>query len=155
VGSRPYRYKGGRKAALKRSRLKHRDKIKARRRQYYLDNAESIRNKARDYRKQNLRRIVERNRPYLAEYRKRLRAEMIAAYGGACVCCGESTPQFLQLDHIYNDGASERRTERACAHPFWARLKKRGWPKDRYQLLCANCNFGKLINGGTCPHKSK
>lgn len=25
---------------------------------------------------------------------------------------------------------------------------------DRLQLLCANCNFGKLMNGGTCPHKA-
>lgn len=37
----------------------------------------------------------------------------------------------------------------------FARLKRQGWPQDRYQLLCANCNFGKLMNGGVCPHQSK
>ena len=48
--------------------------------------------------------------------------------------------------------------------PFWlawvigyavmcAVLKRLGWPRDRYQLLCANCNFGKLMNGGVCPHQ--
>ena len=33
-------------------------------------------------------------------------------------------------------------------------LRRQG-PQDRYQLLCANCNFGKLMNGGVCPHQSK
>ena len=32
---------------------------------------------------------------------------------------------------------------------------KAGWPKDRYQLLCSNCNQGKRRNGGICPHKTK
>ena len=43
------------------------------------------------------------------KYRK-LRAQVIAAYGGACACCGENAPEFLQVDHINNDGAEHRRT---------------------------------------------
>lgn len=132
---------------------RNKDAVNARRRELYAKSPEPQRQRQRAYKKGEARaRILAANRVWCAAYRSRIRAEMIEAYGGACVCCGESMPQFLQLDHIYNDGAAERKVERAVAHPFWARLKKRGWPKDRYQLLCANCNFGKMINKGMCPH---
>ena len=78
---------------------------------------------------------------------------MIVAYGGVCLCCGEEEKTFLQLDHINNDGHLDRRVHKTSCKLF-ARLKAAGWPKDRYQLLCANCNFGKLMNGGSCPHKA-
>ncbi len=32
-------------------------------------------------------------------------------------------------------------------------LKRRGWPKDGYTILCFNCNMGKAVNGGICPHQ--
>ncbi|UKV75206.1 hypothetical protein FOC29_28265 [Burkholderia vietnamiensis] len=79
---------------------------------------------------------------------------MIAAYGGAWNCCGEREPMFLQLDHVENDGHVDRKIRKTSAK-LWATLKKLGWPNDRYQLLCANCNFGKAMNGGVCPHQSK
>lgn len=47
----------------------------------------------------------------------------------------------------------DRKIHRTSSKLF-ASLKKAGWPKDRYQLLCANCNFGKMMNGGACPHKT-
>jgi hypothetical protein len=33
--------------------------------------------------------------------------EMLSAYGGKCVCCGESEYKFLAIDHI-NGGGSGR-----------------------------------------------
>ena len=97
-------------------------------------------------------KVLAANRKWSTEYRAALRSEMIEAYGGSCSCCGEIQPKFLQLDHIENDGHLDRKIHRTSTKLF-AHLKKAGWPKDRYQLLCANCNFGKLLNGGTCPHK--
>lgn len=61
---------------------------------------------------------------------------------------------FLQLDHVENDGHLDRKAHKTSAKLF-AVLKRLGWPRDRYQLLCANCNFGKAMNGGVCPHQSQ
>lgn len=81
-----------------------------------------------------------------------LKAEMISAYGGACSCCGESESAFLSLEHLNGDGA-EHRASLGGASKVWADLKKRGWPKDGYTVLCFNCNLGKRCNGGICPHQ--
>ncbi len=86
-----------------------------------------------------------------------IKAETIKAYGGECKCCGESDYNFLVLDHVHNDGASHRREigktygHRPSSVSMFRWAKKNDYP-DILQLLCANCNLGKQINGGTCPH---
>lgn len=81
---------------------------------------------------------------------KSLRSQVLAAYGGQCACCGESTPEFLSIDHIYNDGAAERKRTGA-GYPFYVKLRQQGFPRDRYQVLCYNCNYAKS-RYGACPH---
>jgi len=135
-------------------RQRNAEAIRARKRELYAQDKEKHPARASQYRKENRVKVVAANRAWLTAYRARLRAEMIAAYGGKCACCNEAQPKFLQLDHVFNDGAKDRVVNKT-ATKLWARLKKKGWPKDRYQLLCANCNFGKLLNGGTCPHQSQ
>lgn len=83
----------------------------------------------------------------------RRKQKVILAYGGKCVCCGESNPDFLTIDHILNDGAEERKKFNGYnGQSTYSALIKSGFPKDRYQLLCWNCNMGKRINNGICPH---
>lgn len=127
------------------------DAVNARRRALYAADPEKHRARASVSRKARRTLVNSYNARWSTKYRALLRAEMIAAYGGACKCCGESHPLFLQLDHIHNDGHIDRKENKTSAK-LWARLKRLGWPNDRHQLLCANCNFGKLMNGGTCPH---
>lgn len=86
-----------------------------------------------------------------SKYAKLQRAEMITAYGGVCRCCGENEPTFLALDHVFDDGAEDRRNNTRGGNAFIAKLKKQGWPQDRFQLLCHNCNFAKRM--GVCPHQ--
>jgi hypothetical protein len=94
------------------------------------------------------------NRKYYGHYReKRIENKLIAfnAYGGAkCVCCGETEFIFLTIDHINNNG-NEHRMEigKGSIYPW---LKANNYPKG-FQVLCFNCNQGKHINGGICPHK--
>lgn len=83
---------------------------------------------------------------------RRLRADIIENYGGVCVCCGESNWGFLSLDHKFNDGAAERR-KFGNGFKLMRHIKRIGYPTDRYQLLCFNCNSGKQYNGGMCPHE--
>jgi hypothetical protein len=82
----------------------------------------------------------------------KLRAEFIEEYGGRCECCGESEPDFLSLDHIYSDGAAHRKQLRRGN--IYRDLKRLGWPKDRYRLLCFDCNLGRSRHGGRCPHEN-
>lgn len=86
------------------------------------------------------------------EYVKRQRVELLAAYGNRCNCCNETTEEFLTLDHIFNDGAEHRKNQVGGSRVY-ADLKKKGYPKDRYQLLCMNCNFAKRM--GDCPHQKR
>lgn len=69
-------------------------------------------------------------------------------YGWPCKCCGEMIPEFLQLDHIFNDGAAERKKIKGSFYKF---VIDQGFP-NRYQTLCVNCNWGKRLKG-ICPHQ--
>lgn len=84
---------------------------------------------------------------------RKLRAEVIAAYGGKCACCDESTPEFLAIDHVNNDGAEHRRLIGASGSTAtYAWLRRNGFPQDGFQLLCHNCNNAKAFYG-QCPHQ--
>jgi hypothetical protein len=85
-------------------------------------------------------------------FRDNLKQRIINEYGGKCACCGEAEPMFLSIDHINNNGAEHRRE---IGSKIYNWLEKYNYPKDNFQLLCFNCNFGKRVNGGTCPHKTK
>lgn len=93
---------------------------------------------------------------------REVRAQVIEAYGGKCQCpsgkCTESNPYFLTIDHIFNDGKHHRRVisngnpRVSCSYTYrW--LQKHGFPKDRFRLLCWNCNCGRAKNKGICPHE--
>jgi len=67
-------------------------------------------------------------RSYKRRYSRKVREEVYAAYGGfKCVCCGETEPRFLQLDHINDDGAKHRK-EVGTGSAFYSWLKKNGFP---------------------------
>ena len=70
-------------------------------------------------------------------------------YGRTCICCGESEFRFLTIDHINNDGATHRK---AIGGNLYSWLIKNQFP-DGFQVLCFNCNHGKHLNGGICPHQ--
>lgn len=85
----------------------------------------------------------ERNSFYGARYRDALKKEMVAAYGGKCAICSEDNPFALCLDHINNDSHIERTYFSSTSRggdKLYAKLKKEGWPKERLQLVCYNCN---------------
>jgi hypothetical protein len=82
----------------------------------------------------------------------RCKMEVIEAYGGKCACCGEQEPLFLTIDHIHDNGANERRENKRVGDKMHRWLRRQGFPKDDFQLLCFNCNFAKHVLG-QCPHQ--
>lgn len=88
-----------------------------------------------------------------ARYR-RLREEMIEAYGAKCACCGQTGYEFLNIDHVNNDGAEHRKTVGEGASAIMNYLRKRGYPQEGFRLLCWNCNCARGIYG-YCPHEKE
>lgn len=99
--------------------------------------------------------IIDANRKRGRKYWSDLRHEAIMAYGGyRCACCGESEPKFLTLDHVFNDGSSHRKKIGNRGAGIFKWLRDHGYPAG-FQILCMNCNHGKSLNGGVCPHRAK
>lgn len=80
---------------------------------------------------------------YRKEYPRRERAAVIEAMGGKCIKCGISDTRVLQIDHI-NAGGSKERKERKFKYTFNKHvLVSFINGENKYQLLCANCNWIK------------
>ena len=75
------------------------------------------------------------------EYRKKLRLEIIEKLGGICVVCGQDKEPYLQIDHVCNDGNAHRK--QVGQEGVYNDIKRQGFPKDKYQILCANCHLAK------------
>lgn len=104
-------------------------------------NVEQSREAQKKWRQEHAQRIT----------RNRIDARKTAMekYGGKCMCCGETTFEFLTFDHINNDGHIHRQTVPSYDLVFW--LRKNNYP-DFIQVLCWNCNMAKSKHG-RCPHK--
>jgi 5-methylcytosine-specific restriction endonuclease McrA len=96
-----------------------------------------------------IERHVARIRALIKQEKSRahLRLQVFAAYGGRCVCCGESNPDKLTLDHITPLNGRKRGDayKQAIAANF---------PRDRFQVLCRKCNSRKGT-GPACPCQQK
>lgn len=90
----------------------------------------------------------DKHRAIQKKYKDRIRKELHDAYGNKCICCGESTPEFLELDHINGGGRQHRLRE---TRDIYSVAREEGYPKDTYRLLCSNCNHSLGIKG-YCPH---
>jgi hypothetical protein len=84
-------------------------------------------------------------------YSRQFRLKLIEAYGGHCICCGETEPKFLELDHVDGGGGKHRKQIGAGAEPLYRWCVKNGFP-NTLQLICANCHNAKS-SWGECPHK--
>lgn len=126
---------------------------------YYLGSCKvCVRKKSHDRKHgPDRERVLAMNNKAMKKRRRDTRDQVFAAYGGyKCQCCGETEPLFLTLDHINNNGGEFRKKElgkrtMAGYHTYrW--LIKNDYPTD-VQVLCMNCQHGKLMNNGICPHQ--
>jgi len=131
------RYKAHRKELLEKHRSfykKHRRKIlKGRRTRYLTEDG---------YAEKNRKKCRLRNR--------KLKAEVISAYGGKCVCCGEILLEFLTMDHE-NGGGNKHIQSVGGAGKFYHWLRKKKYPTG-FRVLCFNCNSA-IGFYGYCPHR--
>ena len=84
--------------------------------------------------------------------RRRLRLEVLRAYGGdtpTCDCCNEGRLEFLAIDHVEGGGRTHLKDIGQSGLYTW--LKRHGFPKG-FRVLCHNCNQAIGLYG-YCPHK--
>ncbi len=86
-----------------------------------------------------------------AQRRKDIKSRLIEGYGARCACCGETTLEFLTLDHVHGGGRADSRRLSGNMHVLWSQIIKQGFP-DSYRLLCWNCNSSRGAYG-CCPHQ--
>lgn len=92
----------------------------------------------------------------------KLRDDVISHYSNgamSCKCCGEAEDRFLSIDHIEPCGAPDEKGLDKFGRPRGGRtlyqwLRINNFPVG-FQVLCHNCNLGRSLNGGTCPHEIK
>ena len=127
---------------------------------YYQKNKAKLKAQHKIYWFNYYRKNRDKYRKQGQERRDRIRLEIFNAYGGAsCKCCDEKEVAFLSLDHINGGGNQERKlamgSSRTGGYHFYEWLRKNHYPdKESYQVLCMNCQFGRM-HKGVCPHKTK
>lgn len=84
-------------------------------------------------------------------YRRNLKRKLIAGYGSKCTCCGESTLEFLTLEHLNGDGQAHRKAMKSSQGTY-RDIIARNFPPE-YTVLCMNCNHAKRF-GNICPHQA-
>jgi len=132
----------------------NKEKKIARGKKYYWENKPKCQQKAIEYREEHYEELCEnkRNYYYTHDGREKARAGLwklkkpiFDTLGYSCAFCEEKNVNVLTIDHKNNDGAKDRRG-RDCNAPF-RDLRDAGYPEDKikekYQILCCNCNFSK------------
>jgi hypothetical protein len=83
---------------------------------------------------------------------RQLRKAAFAIYGNVCQCCNLDDEMILTIDHVTGGGRQHKRTLN-INNQFYKWLAKNSYPIG-FQTLCFNCNCGRSINNGVCPHQS-
>lgn len=116
-------------------RHRHPEKVAEWRRKWRTKNKKRLAEQEHARREKDREHARELNRAFT----RRLREQVFDLFGKRCVRCGFNDERALQLDHINGGGVRE--------------AKRLGGPKgvwrnslenpDKYQILCANCNWIK------------
>ncbi len=96
--------------------------------------------------------VVQGQRAAVWAANRRLVLEAYSGSSPACVCCQEMQILFLSLDHLEGGGRQQR--AKLGGGGFYTWLRRNNYPPG-FQVLCHNCNLGRQLNGGLCPHKAK
>jgi hypothetical protein len=106
---------------------------------YRQENREKLREKQMKYRRDNIELLFKKRK----KYNKNLKNLVVEKMGKKCIKCGFNDSRALQIDHINGGGTKELRSIGSKA--IYRRILKMSINEmnNKYQLLCANCNWIK------------
>lgn len=124
---------------------------------WYQTNKVTINAKTREWQKAN----KDKTRIYSQRRDARLKMLVLSHYSGPppkCNCCGETTFEFLTIDHINGNGRAHIKELQTFIGyrgrtPLYRWLRNNDYPPG-FRVLCHNCNF-VLGHVGYCPHQNK
>ena len=129
---------------------KHLDATRARARRYYANHSERVKIRMKVYNQ------THREQALKSKTQHNLLQKILAIQwlGGACACCGEDRPEFLEASHPNGDGAKHRRETGYRNVWFWV-SKNPEEARKKLIIECANCNRARETSAnGICPHKN-
>ena len=91
----------------------------------------------------------------MKEHRIKIKTAAIAILGDKCACpgCNETNIKFLTIDHVHNNGARHRKQIGNSSNKLHQWIVDSPHRATRVlRLLCWNCNCGRAVNSGICPH---
>ena len=99
------------------------------------------------YQRERRRQLRAQNPDYWRESEgrriRKLRKEAFAMLGSRCQWCGENDPEVLTIDHIVNDGSGRAGGKVVRGVRMYRVYLAPGYPREKLQLLCANCHTRK------------
>lgn len=101
----------------------------------------------------NLKKEIERRRKLGSKTwvkNQAAKTDVLSRFGGRCVCCLESDPDKLVMDHVHGGGSEEKK--KYPSRNVYLSLRGKEPDRSKFQVLCQNCNQAKA-SLGTCPHK--
>ena len=119
---------------------RNRDKELAKQKKWREENREHQVQRVRLWRLKNPTRMQLLRRRYW----KKLRGQVLEAYGAWCHCFKETREEFLATDHL--DDSKPKMVGTA----LYTWLRQNDFPEG-FQILCHNCNQAKAWYG-YCPH---
>src|ERR1700741_5049216 len=125
------RYYAKKAAESEEFRQANRDRVKAWKATHREQALEAVRRWNEEFKARNLEEFKQYQSDKGRAYRFKIKAEMVAAYGGHCVCCNETRLEFLTINHKNGGGRQHRLSIKGNARVggihfyFW--LKKQGW----------------------------
>lgn len=136
--------------------LQNREQRNAKARDRVTNNRELHNARTLASKRKNWNEYLERNRISNQKSRALIKAKAIAALGGKCVRCGYDDNIFaLQIDHINGDGSQDRKSRNNNQWSLYKDIVNFNM-RDKYQVLCANCNqIKRMENREHPPGKSR
>ena len=86
-------------------------------------------------------------------WRLRMKKAIHALLGGKCSRCGFEDSRALQIDHINGGGVAEIKTIKGNYLRLVLQSVSKG--ENKYQLLCANCNWIKRVENNEIRNGNK
>ena len=111
---------------------------------------DSKRNSQRKYRDNNREKVRQSQR----ESKLKKKEEIHSLLGNKCIKCGFNDNRALQIDHIYGGGYIERKEYNKNPSKYYKNILTSILSfENKYQLLCANCNWIKRFENNEIKRK--